>query len=78
MAMQKVTFTLPKSLIRRLKKVPTVKRTRLVKRAVEKELDRQAAVAIFKRMRGKTIWKNKYHADLLMSDDFARYRRIKI
>ena len=78
MAMQKVTFTLPKSLIRRLKKVPAGKRTMLVKRAVEKELDRQAAVAIFKRMRGKTIWKKKYHADLLISDDFARYRQMKI
>jgi hypothetical protein len=78
MAMQKVTFTLPKSLFQRLKKFPAGKRTMLVKRVLEKELDRQAAVAIFKRMRGKTIWKKKYHADLLISDDFARYRRIKI
>jgi len=75
MAVEKVTFTLPEELVRRLEKVPTGKRSRLVKRAVEKELDREAAVAMIKKMKRKTIWKEKHHPNLLTSKDFARYRR---
>jgi metal-responsive CopG/Arc/MetJ family transcriptional regulator len=77
MAVEKVTFTLPEELVRRLERVPAGKRSMLVKRAVEKELDREAAVATLRRMRGKTIWKEKYHPDLLTSKDFARYRPLK-
>ena len=77
MAVEKVTFTLPEELVRRLEKVPAGKRSMLVKQAVEKELDREAAVAIMKTMRGKAIWKEKHHPDLLSSKDFARYRPIK-
>jgi metal-responsive CopG/Arc/MetJ family transcriptional regulator len=77
MAVEKVTFTLPEELVRRLKKVPAGKRSMLVRRAVEEELDREAAVAMVRKMRGKTFWKARYHSDLLTSDDFARYRPIK-
>ena len=77
MAVEKVTFTLPEELVRRLEKVPAGKRSLLVKEAVEKELDREAAVATLRRMKGKTIWKEKYHPDLPASKDFARYRPLK-
>jgi hypothetical protein len=49
----------------------------LVKLAVEKELDREAAAANFKRIRGKTIWNKKHHPDLLTPEDFAHYRPMK-
>jgi len=61
----RITFNLPEELIRRLKKLPTGKRSMLVKLAIEKELDREAAAATFKRIRGKTIWNKKHHPDLL-------------
>jgi metal-responsive CopG/Arc/MetJ family transcriptional regulator len=77
MAAEKVTFTLPEELVRRLEKVPAGKRSMLVRKAVEKELDREAAVAAIKKMRGKAIWKEKYHPKLLTSRDFASYRPIK-
>lgn len=77
MAVEKVTFTLPEELVRRLEKVPAGKRSMLVKEAVEKELDREAAVATLRRMKGKAIWKEKYHPNLLTSKDFARYRPLK-
>jgi metal-responsive CopG/Arc/MetJ family transcriptional regulator len=77
MAAEKVTFTLPEELVRRLEKVPAGKRSMLVRKAVEKELDREAAVAAIKKMRGKAIWKEKYHPNLLTSRDFASYRPIK-
>jgi len=77
MAVEKVTFTLPEELVRRLEKVPAGKRSMLVRRAVEEELDREAAAAMVRKMRGKTFWKAKHHADLLTSQDFARYRPIK-
>ena len=37
----RITFNLPEELIRRLKKLPTGKRSMLVKLAVERELDRE-------------------------------------
>ena len=77
MAVEKVTFTLPKELVRRLEKVPAGKRSMLVRKAVERELDREAAVAVLKRMKGKAIWKEKYHPDLHTARDFAAYRPIK-
>ena len=75
--MRKITFNLPEELIRRLKKLPTGKRSMLVKLAIEKELDREAAAANFKRIRGKTIWNKKHHPDLLTPEDFAHYRPMK-
>jgi metal-responsive CopG/Arc/MetJ family transcriptional regulator len=77
MAVEKITFTLPEELVRRLEKVPAGKRSMLVKTAVEKELDREAAIASLKRMRGKTIWKEKHHPHLTTFRDFARYRPVK-
>jgi metal-responsive CopG/Arc/MetJ family transcriptional regulator len=77
MTMRKMTFNLPEELIRRLKKLSTGKRSMLVKLAVEKELDREAAAANFKRIRRKTIWNKKHHPDLLTDEDFAHYRPMK-
>jgi hypothetical protein len=73
MSVEKVTFTLPEELVRRLEKVPAG--SMLVKEAVEKELDRAAALAMLKKMKGKAVWKKKHHCDLLTVNDFARYRR---
>ena len=77
MTMRKIAFSLPGELIRRLKKLPARKRSMLVKLAVEKELDREAAAANFKRIRGKIIWNKKHHPDLLTPEDFAHYRPMK-
>ena len=77
MPVEKVTFTLPEKLVRRLEKIPAGQRSLLVKEAVERELNRQAARAALRRMRGKPIWKGKYHPDLQTPTDFARYRRMK-
>ncbi len=77
MAVEKVTFTLPKELLRRLAKIPAGKRSTLVKQAVERELDREDAVAVLRKMKGKAIWKEKYHPDLRSSRDFAHYRPMK-
>ena len=77
MSVEKVTFTLPEELVRRLEKVPAGQRSMLVKKAVEKELDRAAAVAVLKKMKRKAIWTEKDHPDLRTSEDFAQYRAIK-
>lgn len=77
MTIKKITFTLPKELVRRLEKVPPGKRSLLVKRAVEKELDREAAVEIVKRLRGKTIWREKDHPNLRTAKDFSQHRPMK-
>ena len=77
MAVEKVTFTLPEELVRRLEKVPAGRRSLLVKEAVERELDRQAAVEALKKFRNKAIWKEKHHPELRNSKDFARYRPLK-
>jgi hypothetical protein len=77
MAVEKVTFTLPEELVRRLEKVPAGKRSMLVRKAVEEELDREAAAVKVRTLKGRTLWKARYHGDLLTSEDFARYRPIK-
>lgn len=77
MAVEKVTFTLPEELVRRLEKVPAGKRSMLVKKAVERELDRKSAEATLKRLGGKAIWKEKHHPDLVASKDFAHYKPLK-
>jgi len=77
MAVEKVTFTLPEELVRRLERVPAGKRSLLVKTAVEKELDREAALSAAKKMKGRVVWKEKMHPDLITIRDFARYRPIK-
>ena len=77
MAVEKVTFTLPEELVRRLNKFPAGKRSLLVTNAVEKELDREAALKTFHRMKAKAIWKEKHHPELRTVHDFARYRPIK-
>ncbi len=77
MAVEKVTFTLPEELVQRLAKIPAGQRSMLVSRAVERELDRQTAVRMVKRMRGKVVWYEKHHPNLVTPDDFAKYRPIK-
>jgi hypothetical protein len=74
---QKISFSLPEELIGRLKNLTPAKRNLLVKLALEKELDREAAAAKLKTMRGKAIWKKKHHPDLLTPEDFAHYRSRK-
>jgi hypothetical protein len=49
MAVKKVTFTLPRDLVRRIKKLPAGKRSRFVTKAIEKELDRQARVEVLRK-----------------------------
>ncbi len=77
MANRKLTVTMPSDLVRRLKKLPAAKRSGFVKQAIERELDRQDAVAALARMRGKVVWKVNNHPDLLRPKDFARYRAVK-
>ena len=77
MAAKKVNFTLPRGLVRRIRKLPLRKKSELVKQAIEKELDRQDAMAMLGRMWGKVIWKVGNHPDLLRPKDFARYRVVK-
>ena len=77
MAVEKVTFTLPEELVRRLEKIPAGGRSMLVKEAVERELDRQAAIKALKKLRNKPIWSERYHPDLRGAKDFARYRPLK-
>ncbi len=77
MAVEKVTFTLPEELVRRLEKIPSGKRSMVVKEAVERELGRRATVAMLKRLRSKPIWKQSRHPDLRGPKDFARYRPIR-
>jgi len=77
MAVEKVTFTLPEELVRRLEKIPSGKRSMVVRKAVERELDRQVAVAALKRLTGKPIWSERNHPGLRTPRDFARYRPLK-
>lgn len=51
MAVEKVTFTLPEELVRRLSKVPAGKRSLLVAEAVKRELNRRATVETLKKLR---------------------------
>ncbi|MCZ6548145.1 MAG: hypothetical protein O6837_08520 [Deltaproteobacteria bacterium] len=77
MAAEKVTFTLPEELVIRLEKIPSGKRSMVVREAVERELDRQVAVAALKRRTGKPIWSERHHPGLRTPRDFARYRPLK-
>jgi len=77
MAVEKVTFTLPEELLRRLEKVPAGKRSLLVAEALRRELDRIAMTKSLKRLRRTTAWKEEDHPDLLSPEDFSRYRPAK-
>ncbi len=77
MVVEKVTFTLPEELVRRLEEVPAGKRSMLVKQAVERELDRQAAVATLRGLQTKQIWKERNHPNLRTPKDLGQYRAIK-
>ena len=77
MAVEKATFTLPEELLRRLEKVPSGKRSLLVAEALKTELDRRAMANALKKLRRRTIWKEKDHRDLLSPEDFSRYRPAK-
>lgn len=77
MAVEKVTFTLPETLVERLEKVPAWKRSLLVADALKRKLDRIAMAKVLKRVRQSAIWKEKDHPDLFTSEDFSRYRPAK-
>jgi len=77
MAVEKVTFTLPETLVERLEKVPAGRRSLLVADALKRELDRIAMAKVLKRLRQKTIWQEKDHPDLRTPEDFSRYRPAK-
>ncbi|MGH7371538.1 MAG: hypothetical protein ACREJK_06790 [Candidatus Methylomirabilales bacterium] len=77
MAAEKVTFTLPEEVLRRLEKVPAGKRSLLVAEAVRRELDRRAMAEALKRLRRSTAWRAKDHPDLMSPEDFSRYRPAK-
>jgi metal-responsive CopG/Arc/MetJ family transcriptional regulator len=77
MAAEKVTFTLPEELLRRLGKVPAGRRSLLVAEAVRRELDRRALAEALKRLRRKTHWRERRHPELRSPEDFRRYRPAK-
>lgn len=77
MAVEKVTFTLPETLVRRLERIPSGRRSMVVGDAIARELDRQAAVDALRGLREKPIWKKRYHRRLRGPRDFARYRAVK-
>ncbi len=77
MAAEKVTFTLPEEVVRRLEEVPAGKRSMVVKEALERELDRRAAIRVLKSIRNKAVWKEKNHPKLRSAKDFAGYRGIR-
>ena len=77
MAVEKVTFTLPEELLRRLVKIPAGKRSLLVAEALRRELDRRVMAKDLKKLRRVTIWKKKDHPDLISPEDFGRYRPAK-
>ena len=59
MSAKKVTFTLPSDLLRRIKRLPAGERSAFVARAIERELDRLAAVVRSRNSRGKTAGRMK-------------------
>jgi hypothetical protein len=77
MAVEKVTFTLPEELLRRLERVPAGKRSLLVAEALRRELDRIVMIKSLKMLRRTTAWKEEDHPDLLSPEDFSRYRPAK-
>lgn len=77
MAAEKVTFTLPEELLRRLARVPAGRRSLLVAEAVKRELDRRALAEALKKLRRRTAWTEKDHPDLRSPEDFSRFRPAK-
>jgi metal-responsive CopG/Arc/MetJ family transcriptional regulator len=77
MSVEKVTFTLPEELVRRLEKIPSGLRSKLVKEAVDRELKRRSAIDQLRKLQGKVIWKDKYHPDLRIPKNLAHYRPAK-
>jgi len=77
MAVVKATFTIPEELLRRLEKVPAGKRSLLVAKAIKRELDRKSLAEGLKKLKRRTVWKEKDHPDLVSPDDFSRYRPAK-
>jgi hypothetical protein len=74
MPAEKATFTLPDELVRKLEKVPAGKRSLLVAEALRREFDRRAAVDALKKLRHRSVWRNKDHPDLLSDEEIVRYR----
>ncbi len=74
MPAEKATFTLPDELVRKLEKVPAGKRSLLVAEALRREFDRRAMVDALKKLRYRSVWRDKDHPDLLSDEEFARYR----
>lgn len=77
MAAKKVTFTLPSDLVRRIKKLRAGKRSRFVRQAIEKELDRQYAptrakvigagedaIAALERLRKRRTWDKNFSLEI--------------
>lgn len=77
MAVVKATFTIPEELLSRLEKVPAGKRSLLVAEAIKRELNRKALAEDLKKLKRRTVWKEKDHPDLLTPEDFSRYRPAK-
>ena len=77
MAVVKATFSIPEELLRRLEKVPAGKRSLLVAKAIKRELDRKSLAEGLKKLKHRTVWKEKDHPDLVSPDDFSRYRPAK-
>ena len=77
MAVVKATFTIPEELLRRLEKVPVGKRSLLVAEAIKRELNRKSLAKALKKLKRRTVWKEKDHPDLLSPEDFSRYRPAK-
>ncbi len=77
MAVVKATFTIPEELLKRLEKVPAGKRSLLVAKAIKRELDRKSLAEDLKKLKHRTVWKEKDHPDLVSPDDFSRYRPAK-
>ncbi len=65
MAVEKVTFTLPEELVRRLEKVPAGKRSMLVRKAVEKETRPRSSCCSAQKDAGKG------HLERKVSPEFA-------
>lgn len=74
MAVVKATSTIPEELLRRLEKVPAGKRSLLVAEAIKRELNRKSLAKALKKLKRRTVWKEKDHPDLLSPEDFSRYR----
>jgi predicted transcriptional regulator len=61
MPAQKVAFTLPDELVRKLEKVTSGKRSLLMAEALRREFARRATVDALKRLRHRTAWREQDH-----------------